>query len=241
MKRVLIIVVAVLLMGIVGLGVFLYNNIDSIVKNAIEKNGGAILGTDVSVGSVDISLKSGRGTIRNIKVKNPDGFDGNAFTLGEITLDIRVASLNKDPIVIDEIKIAAPDVSVIVNEMGQSNIAAIKDAADRYQASSTGKPAAKQDGGFEKRVRIAKFTFQEGHVKADASALGQGTIETALPPVRLTDVGGSAGDTPDAIGKTVSRAFLGAVMGAVTKELKGNMIEQGKDAASEALKKLIND
>ena len=240
MKRVIIVVVAVLVVGIIGIGVFLYNNINPIVKSAIEKNGSAIFGTDVSVGSVDISLKSGRGTIRGVKVKNPDGFDGNAFTLGEITVDIEVGSLNKDPIVIDEIRIAAPDVNVVLNEKGQSNIAVIKESADRYQASSAGKPAGKQDGGYEKRFRVEKFSFEEGHVAADASAIGQGNIEAVLPPVRLTDVGGQTGDTPDGIGKTVSRAFLSAVMGAVGNELKARAMDEGKDAARKALEKLLN-
>lgn len=240
MKRVIIIAAAVLLIGIIGIGVFLYNNINPIVKSAIEKNGSAILGSTVSVGSVDISLKSGRGTIRDVRVENPEGYDGDAFTLREITLDIDVGSLNKDPIVIDEIRIAAPDVNVILDERGRSNITAIKDAVDRYQASSAGKSETKQDGGYEKRFRIATFTFEEGHVAADASALGQGTLEATLPPARLSDVGGQNGDTPDGIGKTVSRAFLGAVMGAVRDELKGRAMEESKDTAKKVLEKLLN-
>lgn len=240
MKRVLVIVFAVLLIGIIGIGVFLYNNINPIVKSAVEKNGSAILGTDVSVGSVDISLKSGLGTIRGVKVKNPDSYDGDAFELGEITVDIAVASLNKDPIVIDAIRIAAPDVRVILDEKGKSNIAAIKDAADRYQASTAKGPAGKEDGGFEKRFRIVSFTFEEGQVTADATALGRGSIATGLPPVRLADVGGPNGGTPDAIGKTVSRAFLGAVMGAVGNELRARALEEGKDEAKKALEKLMD-
>jgi uncharacterized protein involved in outer membrane biogenesis len=240
MKRLVVIVAAVLLLGIIGIGVFLYNNIDPIVKNAIEKNGSTILGTQVTVGSVDISLKSGRGTIRNVRVKNPKGFDGNAFTLGEITLDIEVGSLNKDPIVIDEIKIATPDVNVVLDKNGHSNIAAIKNAVDRYQASSTGGSGTKKDSGYEKRFRIEKFTFEEGHVAADASALDQGSMEATLPPLRLTDVGGADGDTPDGIGKTVSRAFLGSVMGTVGDALKASAVKEGKNAAKQALEKLIN-
>lgn len=240
MKRFVIVAAALLLLGIIGIGVFLYNNIDPIVKSAIEKNGSAILGTDVSVGSVDISLKSGRGTIRNVRVKNPDGYEGDAFTLGEITLDINVASLTKDPIVIDEIKISAPDVRVVLDERGRSNIAVIKDAADRHQASSANRPAGKQDAGYEKRFRIDRFSFEEGHVAADATALGKGSMETTLPPLRLTEVGGPGGDTPDGIGKTVSRAFLGAVMGAVGNSLKASAMQQGEDAAKKALEKLLN-
>lgn len=240
MKRVLIVAAAVLLLGIIGIGVYLYNNIDPIVKAAIEKNGSTILGTDVSVGSVDISLKSGRGTIRDVKVKNPKGFDGDAFTLKEITLDIQVASLNKDPIVIDEINIEAPDVSVILDEKGRSNIGVIKESVDRYQASSPRKPDSKQDSGFEKRFRIDTFTFAQGHVAGDATALGRGTIEATLPPLKLKDVGGPSGDTPDGIGKTVSRAFLGAAMGAVTDEMKGRAVQEGENAARKALEKLLN-
>ena len=240
MKRVIFFAAAVLLLGIIGIGVYLYNNIDPIVKSAIEKNGSTILGTEVSVGSVDISLKSGRGTIRNVKVKNPDGFDGDAFTLAEITLDIEVASLNKDPIVIDEINIAAPDVNVILDEHGRSNIGLIKESVDRYQASSARKPGGKQDSGYEKRFRIEKFTFAEGHVAGDASAMNQGSVEATLPPLRLSDVGGPAGDTPDGIGKTVSRAFLGATMGAVGDELKGRAMKEGENAAKKALEKLLN-
>jgi hypothetical protein len=240
MKRVIIIAAAVLLLGIIGIGVYLYNNINPIVKGAIEKNGSAILGSDVSVGSVDISLKSGRGTIRDVKVANPEGYDGDAFTLREITLDIEVGSLNKDPIVIDEIRVAAPAVNVILDERGRSNITAIKEAVDRYQASSAAKPTGKQDGGYEKRFRIEKFSFEEGHVSADASALGQGSLEATLPPVRLDDVGGQSGDSPDGIGRTVSRAFLGSVMGAVRDALKGRAMDEGKDAAKKALEKLLN-
>ncbi|HEU4364011.1 MAG TPA: hypothetical protein VFT13_00965, partial [Candidatus Krumholzibacteria bacterium] len=79
-----------------------------------------------------------------------------------------------------------------------------------------------------------------GRVAADATALGRGSIEAAMPAVRLSDVGGRNGDTPDGIGKTVSRAFLGAVMGAVGNELRGRALEEGKDEAKKALEKLLN-
>ena len=110
MKKLLIIAAVVLLVVIVGVGVYLYNSIDTIVKAAIEKYGSEITGTKVSVGSVDISLKTGRGTIRDVEVHNPKGFSSGAvFRLGEITVDIDVASLNKDPVVIERVAILAPE------------------------------------------------------------------------------------------------------------------------------------
>ena len=44
------------------------------MKNGIERYGTDVCGTKVTVGSVDISLKSGRGTIHDLRVANPDGF-----------------------------------------------------------------------------------------------------------------------------------------------------------------------
>ena len=93
-RKALIIGALALVAVIVGVGVFLYNSIDSIVKAGIEKYGSEITGTRVSVGSVDISLKSGRGTIRNVVVHNPKGFSSaHVFSLGEITVDLDVTAL----------------------------------------------------------------------------------------------------------------------------------------------------
>ncbi len=230
-------------MVIVGIAVFLYNSIDSIVESAIEKHGSRVLGTRVSVGSVDISLKSGRGTIRNVSVENPEGFSsGDMFKLDEITVDIDVKSLNRDPITIDEVTISAPAVRVEMNEQAQTNVGAVKSAADKYQSASVPQER-KQDGGFEKRFVIEKFVFEEGVVDLDATAVGIEKVDLGLPPVRLTNVGGPNGDTPDGIGKTVSRAFLDAVSDVVTNEAKRRAMEKAKeelkDTAKKALEKLL--
>ena len=241
MKRKLLIAALALLLVIVGIFVFLYNNIDPIVESAIEKYGTQIMGTKVSVGSVHISLKSGRGTIRNVSVANPDGFSsGTLFKLEEITLDIDVASLNHDPIVIDEVTIAAPEVLVEMNEQAQSNVSVVKSNVDRYQ-SSTVPSERKEGGGFEKRFIIETFVFEEGTAELDATALGVEEAEDLeLPPVRLSNVGGPNGDTPDGIGKAVSRALLGTVTDAVTAEVKARAMEKAKQEAGDAAKKLID-
>lgn len=240
MKRKLLIAALALLMVIVGIGVFLYNSIDPIVESAIEKYGTQIMGTEVSVGSVHISLKSGRGTIRDVTVANPDGFSSrDLFKLKEITLDIDVASINKDPIVIDEVTIAAPEVRVEVNANAQTNVAVIKSNVDKYQ-SSTVPVERKEGGGFEKRFLIEKLVFEEGTVEIDATALGVEAEALELPPVRMSNVGGPHGDTPDGIGKTVSRAFLGEVTDVVTQEVKARAMEKAKQEAGDAAKKIID-
>jgi uncharacterized protein involved in outer membrane biogenesis len=240
-KRRLFIAAVGLLIVIVAIAVYLYNSIDSIVESAIEKHGSRVLGTKVSVGSVDISLKSGRGTIRGVSVDNPDGFSsGEMFKLGEITVDIDVKSLNRDPITIDEVTIAAPEVHVEMNEQAQTNVSIVKSAADKYQSASRSQEK-KQDGGFEKRFIIEKFVFEEGTVDVDATAMGVEAVDLELPAVRLNNVGGPNGDTPDGIGKTVSRAFLGAVTNVVTSEVKKRATDKAKQEATDAAKKKLGE
>ncbi|MCI0452535.1 MAG: AsmA family protein [Candidatus Latescibacteria bacterium] len=241
MKRKLVIAAAGLLIVIVGLAVHFYNSIDAIVESAIEKHGSRVLGTEVSVGSVDISLKSGRGTIRDVSVENPDGFSsGEMFKLEEITVDIDVKSLTRDPITIDEVTISAPEVRVEMNEKGQTNVGVLKSNADEYQSAAPS-PERKQDGGFEKRFVITKFVFEKGVVDLDAAAMGVEAVDLELPPVRLSNVGGPNGDTPDGIGKTVTRAFLGAVTSVVTNEAKKRATDKAKEKITDAAKEAVED
>ena len=125
MKQRLIIAALAVLIVIAGLFVYLYNSIDSIVKNGIERYGTDVCGTKVTVGSVDISLKSGRGTIHNLRVANPDGFSHeSAVSLGDATVAIDIGSLNRDPLVITGIRVKAPVVSAEVNETLAINVRA---------------------------------------------------------------------------------------------------------------------
>jgi hypothetical protein len=241
MKRGLIVGGILLVIVIVAIGVYLYNSIDSIVESAIEQNGSAILGTDVHVGSVDISLKSGRGTIRDIAVDNPKGFgSGTAFRLSEITLDIQVASLAKDPIVIEQIAIKAPEAHVVMNAKAQSNIGVIKSNVDTFQGPHDTKTSSKEDSGYEKRFLIQSFRLEGGKLSIDASALGQGSVERDLPPVTLSNVGGPRGETPENIGKVITGAFVGSVMKVVGNEVKARAEDKGKGAAEKALEKLLH-
>lgn len=74
MRKIILIVVAVLVVAI-GAGVaFLSSNLDSIVKKVIETAGTEVAGVKVSVGDVKISLSEGKATIAGLTVANPPGF-----------------------------------------------------------------------------------------------------------------------------------------------------------------------
>ena len=86
-------VIAIIVIAIAFAVFYLLSNLNSLVAEAIEIHGGNVTDTSVGVSGVDISIREGRGSIKGLTVANPDGFKkGNAFSLGDITVDIDLES-----------------------------------------------------------------------------------------------------------------------------------------------------
>jgi len=237
------IIVAALIVG--GVVFFVLSRLDSIVEKGIEEQGSALTKTEVQVGAVEISLKSGRGTLTDITVGNPEGFpEGNAFSLGEIALQIDIKSLTNNPVIIEEILIRSPGVSYLVDTSMKSNIDIIKKNVEQ----AVGDTLRGADTKGDKKFIIRRFTFENGQVTVDATAIGRKTLSFELPSVLLTDLGGSDGASPEAIGKKVVSAFTAEIARAVAekgfKALLQNKLEQGLndklgDKAKDVLKGLF--
>lgn len=245
MKRKLLIAAMVLVLVIAGVAIFLYNSIDPIVKAAIERFGSDVTGTKVTVGSVDISLKTGRGTIRDLKVDNPEGFSSDdAFELGEITVDLDVASLNKDPIIIEEIRILAPAVRGELDAQARTNLGVLREHVLAYQDGSSKAPPAKQtnkqDSGYQKHFVIRQLFFDAGRMELDATAAGIAEEKTIdLPTLRVGDVGGERGATPAALGKVIANAFLAHTTRAVKAEVEAEAKSRLEDEAKKKLGEIL--
>jgi len=238
MRQKLTLIAVALLFAIAGLFVYLYNSIDSIVKNGIERYGTDVCGTKVSVGSVDISLKSGRGTVRDLHVANPEGFPhGAAVKFDEVTIDVDVSSINRDPIVIQQIRIIAPEVNAVVNEKLATNIGAIRRHADAYTARTAAPKSGKRDAGFEKRITIKSFVVEKGMVEGDATRIGSEKKQFELPPIELTNVGGERGVPPETMAKVMAAALFARVEQAAGDKLKAGATEKIKDKLEELLHK----
>jgi hypothetical protein len=217
---------------------FLLTSLDAIVERAIERYGSEITGTAVRVASVDISLSSGRGTVRGLTIANPEGFSSDsAFSLEEITLQLDVGTVASSPIVVEELSIGAPAALFEVNQAGAANVDVIRKNA------SSGEPAA---GAEEEPLRlvIRKFSVQRGKIDADTTAVGGEEVEAKFPPLELENIGGSRGATPNQIGKIVVGALTKQVAIAAASQrlgsyLKGKIDDALDGEAGEAAKNLL--
>lgn len=105
MKKILI---SLVLLVIIGVGVVFFA-FDSIVKGGIETAGSRVLQTPVTVSSVGVSPLSGNGGIRELRIRNPEGFnEPYAMELGGLDVGVDVGSVFSDVVVIDHIVIDNP-------------------------------------------------------------------------------------------------------------------------------------
>jgi len=232
-------IIGLLVIVALAVGVFtLLRSLDAIVEAAIETYGSEITGTAVRVGSVEILLTKGRGTIRDLTIANPSGFSSDsAFSLGEIILGIEPNSVTENLVVIDEVTVRAPRVTYELDAHLGSNIQTILDNIERYAGSSGSSSGGGGDGGAtgsaegpDIRLAVKRFTFEKGRVEADARAVGGEVLKVELPPLSMQNLGGSRGAPPGDIGSEVLEAYTRVIVKTV-----------GKQQAKKQLDKVIDD
>ncbi|MDH3686687.1 MAG: hypothetical protein OEP95_10690 [Myxococcales bacterium] len=245
MSRRILLVAGLAAVVLAGLGYWFLGSLDARIARVIEHVGSELTGTAVRVGSVDLDLSEGAGTVRNLRVASPDGFSSEpALAFGEIGLDLDVASLRGSPVVLSEVRLLAPRVRLEVDEAGRSNIGELLTRL----ADDSGEPAA-PEGDAVLRFRVERFRFEEGRIDGDASALGGEERALALPPYRVGRLGGERGSTPAELGRTLLVRYLGhvtatAVQDAAFRYLEGKAEELGDrvgDAAKGFLRALRGD
>ncbi len=220
--------VAILIIAIAA-GIFLVvTNIDTLVKGAIEKYGSRATGTSVRVSSVDIGLREGRGLVSGLSVDNPGGFKTpRAFSLGEISIDLDTASITKDPIVIDEIRVSSPKVIYEINKSGKANINKIRDNVSSY--ASSGK--ASRDGG--KKLLVRRLIIEDGKIEINIAARPGEPLSANLGRIELKNVGGKGGSTPGEIAAQVMRPLTDRAIQAAAKAGVGSYLGQEADRLKE--------
>jgi hypothetical protein len=206
--RIILVVVLAVVLSVAGSVIYVFMNLNAIVKQAIEKYGTEATRTAVSVSRVDIKLSAGQGSISGLKVANPRGFsDRNIFSLGDIMTRIDARSVTKTPIIIQDVRITAPEVFYEMDRSGASNLDALMKNLQTAAGNDKKQPAEKKPQKREVRLYIRRLVLEKGRVEARVAALGETPILLDLPTVELRDIGKNGGATPVEVAKTVATAL----------------------------------
>ena len=227
-KKLLIAVAALILLLAGGL-VYLWTNLDWIVKSAIERFGTQALGVAVRVESVSLEPVKGKGAIRGLTVANPRGYSApHIISLGGISVRIAPRTIAAETTVIEDIRITAP---LIVYEMNDDRVANV-DVLERKLGAD--KPAAGKKKGAKdkgKLLRIRHLLIENAKAEIRAAALGGKPRVVSLPRTEMKDIGGKNGAPPEEVATEIATAVLSQVGKEAGKAGAEKLLEKGLERA----------
>ena len=207
MKKFLGIVAALILVVVVGGGLYLYFSFSSLVKAGVETYAPRITKTKVTLGSVSVSLFGGSATINDLVVGNPSGFKSDkALAVGKASISLDPGSVMSPVIHIKEIQIASPLV-VLETGQGSNNLSMIqKNVASAAPPPSAQQPASTGNTQPAKKFIIdhivissAKATLAVPQLSGATQLIGQdANASVTLPTIELRDLGAKEGGLPPA-------------------------------------------
>ena len=188
--------------------VVVYGQLGSIIKRGIETAGPPITGTPVHLSSARVSIFSGEGALRGLRIGNPKGFsDADAFDLSHIALAIDPKSVTAAVIHVRSIVIDGPLLLAEFDAAGHSNLDAI--LAHVKGAAGSGGGGGKS-GGPEPRLIVDEFRFVNAQVRAQAPAYQLDKV-VPLPAVELKNIGAHQGGvTPSQLASEVMKPIISA-------------------------------
>jgi len=233
LKSVGVIIILILILLAVGIG-----QLDRIVKEAVETVAPQFTQSDVTLGGVDISLTDGKGTLSDLAVSNPAGFNTPmAFELSNISVQLNVDSLTTNTIIVESVVIDAPRVTYESGKQGsnldvlQRNIAKSTDGDSAPSQESSDSQATESQA----KIIIRDLVVSNGAISYNNALLGDSTIYVPLPKIHLTGIGEkSNGATVGEVIKLILTEINSSSIKAVTNSnVINDMGNKAKEAISE--------
>ena len=179
----------------IALILFVQLVLGQIIKVGVEAAAPHFTKTSVSLGSVSLSPLTGKGTIKNFVVGNPEPFKTEyAFSCDEITFNVKLLSLLSNEIVIQELSIIAPQITYEQGLTSGSNMSTLISNISSGSEKEESKEPQEKSEGSSKKVVIDHFILAEGKVHLSAVFLQGKVITTPLPTVEMHDIGKDSDD-----------------------------------------------
>jgi hypothetical protein len=231
------IIAGVLAVALASALVFIANNLDRIVRSAIEYYGSQATKTQVRVAKVSLDLAQGSGAIEGLTVASPPGFPSpHMLSLGSISVRIDPGTVIGNPVVIDDVRIISPQVVYEANDDRVSNVEILKKNLESSGTAAQKRPAAGgKKPGREKRLRIKKLVIEDARVAVRIAGPGRQPPTVTLKKVEISDIGGQAGATPEEAGKQIINALASEILKEVVQD-KAKDLLHGAERALERVR-----
>ena len=241
------IAIALIVAILVGVGIYVFSNLNQIIKEAVETVGPTVTKTEVLLEKVDVKVTDGRGQLNNFTIANPEGFsDANLFSLDNLVLQFNPKSvLDGDVIVIEEITVEG--LKILAEQKGfNTNVQAMLDNLSSEGASESSSSETSSEGSDVKLI-IEKLKFAENDIQFLSENLGEYTL--GLPSFELNNLGSKEnGLTPEEMGVAILKPVLKQAEDAVKDKLEGltrekleEELEKQKAKVEEKVEELKDD
>lgn len=181
----------VLMLAAVAIG------LDGFMKKEIEERSAEILQTQVSIGTLNLSIFGGSGSIQDFEVQNPDGFSDNAaIFFEEADIRVKLSSLLSDQIVVRQLIIRRPN--IYVEQQGtQVNLNALR---TNLNAATTGEA--------DKALIIEYLLIEEGVITLNTAIDRENETRVELESFELEGIGREGNNTVQQSMKQVLEPLL---------------------------------
>jgi uncharacterized protein involved in outer membrane biogenesis len=241
MKKFFGIVAALVIVVIVGAGLYLYFSFSSLVKTAVETYAPRITHTKVTLGGVSVSPFGGSASIENLVIGNPAGFKSDkAMSVGKASVSLDPGTVMSPVVHIKEIAITSPQI-VFEPGQGSNNLSVLqKSIASTAPNASPSQPAnANAPDQPPKKLIIDHLVISQANVTAAlpqvaqlAQMAGQSSnINVGLPTIDMRDLGTKEGGLPPSkIAEQIMAKLEQEAQQAVTANAQKLMDQVGKGA-----------
>lgn len=208
-------------------------NLDGFVAGMIEDVGSDVLQTKVSVSGMAIDLKEGKAGIAGLSIANPSGYSrANLFEMEGIEVKLELASLTKDVLVVESIRIQNPKIVYEGDADGGSNMQTLM---DNIKGDSSGDGSSSAEESM--KMIIDRLEFSGGLVKASSELKPGETADIKLPAIKMSGIGRKQGGvTADVVAEEITMEMISATLNAAAKAGIKKAIEKKKQGFLDKLK-----
>ncbi|ROS05821.1 hypothetical protein EDC56_1375 [Sinobacterium caligoides] len=241
----LLITAAIIILAAVALSIFItMTDKSEFIRQQIEIKASEALGTEVSLGGLNISLSDGRGDLQQLKIRNPQKYNSEyALEIDDATIQFDLSSLTKDVYIIDNITIYGARFTA--EQLGmQTNLGDLRKNLKNHEGTQEDEKGNNLDGLTEddptSDIKLAIRRITLTNTVATVITEGYGSSEVEIANITLTNVGSAQrGLTPQQLTQAVMQQLFSNVNDKAEDKIKDVVIDKVKDKITDGFDKLF--